>query len=197
MKNMNVVIQGMLRGKEEIDRMKREIETIVGIILNLLRNEKPPNVFEPAFFPFKKCEWKIEAIRERKGFEISCWVGQCREIAALYSINECLPFSFKSTQLIHESLPVFVEGVMKTFPEIEKRWQYLLNAAEKANEPNSERIFEIAFIALIWRFKQLGTEKFMGEMKAVAEDMGIPDGEMFEFFKVIAEKMKQQTEEEV
>lgn len=48
---------------------------------------------------------------------------------------------------------------------------------------NNERRLEIAMTILGWRRSQLGMERFMGELKAVVEDTGVPDDEMLEFIK--------------
>lgn len=55
---------------------------------------------------------------------------------------------------------------------------------------DKQRQLEIALKVLEWRYRQLGTEQFMGELKAVSADTGIPDEEMFEFYKALAAEMK-------
>ena len=52
------------------------------------------------------------------------------------------------------------------------------------------RITEIALQLQVWQYRQLATERYMGGLKAAAEDLGIADAEMFEFYKVIVERMR-------
>lgn len=54
---------------------------------------------------------------------------------------------------------------------------------EKELVMDDERKLEIALTILKWRYRQLGTERFMGELKAVVEDTDVPDAEMLEFLK--------------
>ncbi len=56
-------------------------------------------------------------------------------------------------------------------------------------DQSEKRSFEIAMEILAWRFRQMGSEKFMGELKAVVEDTKISDGEMLEFFKILSADM--------
>jgi hypothetical protein len=49
-----------------------------------------------------------------------------------------------------------------------------------------KRQLEIALAIIGWRWKQLGTERFFGELKSVVEDVAIADSEMLEFIKIIS-----------
>ena len=51
------------------------------------------------------------------------------------------------------------------------------------------RMNEIALLLQEWRWRQLGTERYMGELKAAAEDLNIPDQEMETFCLSIGERM--------
>lgn len=48
-----------------------------------------------------------------------------------------------------------------------------------------KRIIAICLTIIGCRLNQLGSEKFMGELKAIAEDNEIPDTEMFEVCKLV------------
>jgi len=48
---------------------------------------------------------------------------------------------------------------------------------------------EIALLLQEWHWRQLGTERFMGTLKAAAEDLGIADERMQEFCLYITERM--------
>lgn len=51
------------------------------------------------------------------------------------------------------------------------------------------RVDEIAVLVLMWRYQSLGTEHFIMELKAAARELKIPDAEMEEFFKAIADRL--------
>jgi hypothetical protein len=55
----------------------------------------------------------------------------------------------------------------------------------------NKRALEIALTILGWRYRQMGTERFMGELKAVVEDTDVPDDEMLEFLKYLSVDMKE------
>ncbi len=52
-----------------------------------------------------------------------------------------------------------------------------------------ERLAEIALLLQEWRVRQLHTERYMGELKAAAEDLGIDDLEMLLFCTTIFTRM--------
>jgi len=56
-----------------------------------------------------------------------------------------------------------------------------------------KRMLEITKKVLVGLYKKLGTERFMGFLKGVAEDARIPDQEMYEFFRVIENQMGKRT----
>lgn len=58
-----------------------------------------------------------------------------------------------------------------------------------------KRKLEIALTILGWRYCQLGTERFMGELKAVVEDTDVEDGEMLEFLKCLSTERKDKKKE--
>ena len=56
---------------------------------------------------------------------------------------------------------------------------------------------EIAFLIEEWRLLQFGSERYMGELKAVGIDMGIPDVEMKEFcLNVFVRRMRKLQQKE-
>jgi hypothetical protein len=55
---------------------------------------------------------------------------------------------------------------------------------------DKKRQLEIALKILVWRYRRLGTARFMAELQTAAEDIGIPDDEMFEFYKTFIAGMQ-------
>ncbi len=45
----------------------------------------------------------------------------------------------------------------------------------------AERTLEIALQIEEWRLRQFGSERYIGELKAVAEDTGLPEEDMLQF----------------
>jgi hypothetical protein len=63
----------------------------------------------------------------------------------------------------------------------------LLSSREETLKKKEKEMLEIALKTLVWRFRQLGTERFMGELKAVVEDTDIQDEKMLEFLKYLSD----------
>jgi hypothetical protein len=59
-----------------------------------------------------------------------------------------------------------------------------------------KRKLEIALAILTWRYRQLGTERFMGELKAVVKDTDVPDDEMLAFLKSLSDNMREEKKKE-
>ena len=60
-----------------------------------------------------------------------------------------------------------------------------------------EKTLEIALQIEEWRLMQFGSERYMGELKAVAEDMDLPEEEMLQFcLNVFVRRIKRHQQQE-
>lgn len=88
---------------------------------------------------------------------------------------------FKDIEVISEKMMFFDSEDMRT-GSWEDKW------IEKIGK-RKDQTLEIAMEILAWRFRQLGSERFMGELKAVVEDTEVSDEKMLKFFKALSEYM--------
>jgi len=54
----------------------------------------------------------------------------------------------------------------------------------------AERVAEIAVLLQVHRYRSVGTRDYMVMLQMDAESLGIADGEMFEFFKAILDRIR-------
>ena len=69
-----------------------------------------------------------------RSFEVTCWLNVGFGVAEVYAENSKthrnVNVSYSDVQRVHESLPLFVEGMVKTFPFLVDYWPPLLDAAD-------------------------------------------------------------------
>jgi hypothetical protein len=130
------IAEQLLRGSQNIDRMRKEVECVVSMILGFL---VPGEENFCATFDFDGGKWEIEI---SYSYNISmpiarCWLRKPFESTLAY-INKSreLPmfkvgFNHEMVQEVHQNLPVFVLGMMKEFPELERQLKPFLDAADK------------------------------------------------------------------
>jgi len=54
----------------------------------------------------------------------------------------------------------------------------------------AERVAEIAVLLQVHRYRSVGTRDYMVMLQMDAESLGIADGEMFDFFKAILDRIR-------
>ncbi len=140
-------VRQLIIGSAEIDRMKREVEAVVRMVIGFVDHDTLKRMrFKEDAFSSSECEWRLcswdingMSLWDAKlELGVECWLisGDHHEIKKLayQSKSGHGTFSLKNAQAIHEGLPVFIEGVAKTFPDLTKRWQPLLDAAVAAHK---------------------------------------------------------------
>ena len=144
------IVRRLIVGSDAIDRMKREINFVVGTVIGLVlkkhevecwvgefsKKDRMEQFFSPEFQGY---EWRLVVTGDtpRKDvlhpFEVSCHLnigfglGEAKVLTRSYGN---IDISHWHIQRVHESLPLFVEGMKKTFPFLEDYWQSFLDAAD-------------------------------------------------------------------
>ena len=149
------ITRRLVVGSDAIDRMRKEINSVVKTILGLIQQECESKhwinvtgqIFRPEFmttlnYPYIKglCGWSITGWTSSRGHKTSGWMAQCSLSAPfnlgsqVYCSNESYSVSFQHVKIVHDSLGVFVEGVTRRFPFLTERLQPLLDAADYAEK---------------------------------------------------------------
>ena len=142
MANDNIVAQ-LVQGSKNIDCMKAEIWMVVQMILGFVR------VLETTDLEFgtDQCKWGVHLIgQSKKDREANMW----RESHRAECLIRILPGSegghtafspnyignwagnsLKDVEVVYDSLPTFVEGMLREFPELEQKIAPILKASSK------------------------------------------------------------------
>jgi len=132
------IVQNLIKGSQEIDRMRKEVDCVVKMIIG--------------FVDLYHCSWE-DYRRERFFLSNSkyCWEifmnprPKGLEVKFLYIEDESSPprclfycgqpiFFLNQVKIVYDALPVFVKGMVRMFPDLQNRWQPLLDAAEAAEK---------------------------------------------------------------
>jgi len=145
------IVRRLVIGSDAVDRMRREINSVVGTVLGLvqkahevhtwmgefsLREDLRERFFSPEF---PGVEWRLTAYSSLRSFEVTCWLNVGFGVAEVYAENSKthrnVTISHRDAQRVHESLSLFVDGMRKMFPVLEDYyWQSFLDAAYYAEK---------------------------------------------------------------
>lgn len=129
----------LIRGSHNIDRMRREIEETVRMILGyatrVSRTIDEKGIAED--FKTPTCRWVVSGITGCMGkvgqLTARCWhrMGNTNgSFLAYSSIPKEIPLYTENVQSVYLSLPCFVEGMLKTLPELKEKFQTLIESSE-------------------------------------------------------------------
>jgi hypothetical protein len=132
------LVQKLIDGSAAIDRMRKEIDSVVGMVLGFLYESHDFSRFHFAteVFSSEKCVWRVM----RDGYEhvrVACRLRRSYGLdsygleMAYSNIPGVVTFKCYDVKEVHDGLAVFVKGMAERFPEIEKAWRPLLDAAGK------------------------------------------------------------------
>lgn len=140
------IVKKLLSGSTELDRMERETNQIVRMILGLVKYEKQYKLDKirqigPSEFPI----WQIR--RGTDGYNARCVLThpEFGEVVAYTTdrtwnnlfVMDCMTaknlkiITQRGVMIAHESLPKFVRGMADNFPDLPERWAPILEAAKK------------------------------------------------------------------
>jgi hypothetical protein len=142
---VRVTVENLLRGSDEINRMREEIALIIGLVWsNCPRPEigsRTPNGFRPTPKPIDfavpdNLIWRLQFSPGDSSFgvylHISAYTQESGQDERLYTHNPGGPTKLASScvKRIHSSLQPFLDALVGRYPKIETRFEYLLAAAE-------------------------------------------------------------------
>jgi hypothetical protein len=126
------ILACLIRGSANIDQMRKEINLVTGILRSFVYSVIPhafrtERDFTKKTYETSLCRWKVFAHKEEFHFEcdLRCSHGWQLEFSTLshgLRNSDCI-------KKVYEGLPVLIEGLRKTFPNIEGCWQYILDAS--------------------------------------------------------------------
>ena len=143
------IVRRLVVGSEAIDRMKREINSVVSTVLGLVvpgeieswREEFSKRFqIETLWSPdFPDCKWYFlrNGYRINSGkssLEVECCLNIGLGEARFKRESGKFDISHRHVQQVYESLPLFVDGMRKLFPFLENSWQPFLDAADSAEK---------------------------------------------------------------
>jgi hypothetical protein len=130
----------LLKGSEEIDRMRKEIRDFppffIGLLLELMNKKEPavavPRVDSETFkfnvFAGDGYMWEIFISDKLKTVTLIAK----RDPFFRYSFGQNLEIPFRRVELIHGKLQYLVDGVLDKFPALYKQCEPFVKAANKA-----------------------------------------------------------------
>jgi hypothetical protein len=135
------LVSKLIRGSEEIDQMKREINSVIHMVLGLIPPAEVRRIHSQAFdFPLAKNSFGDQSGDEMGKWEFEENNGEPYICCFLY--NETSPSGpvFRTSgaisphaeyvRTIHAGLPYLIEGLVKLCPELEKRMKPFIDAAD-------------------------------------------------------------------
>lgn len=139
------IVQNLLQGSRNIDRMKKEVEQVVKMIIGCAFMSNHRGCLEVDLhetFETSSCIWKVRGTmgamnRTKNKIEVECVLklpcSAPHQDHFILSLSYCsegrIPFHSEYAQQVYENLFVFVEGMMRIMPDIEKEWAMFINAS--------------------------------------------------------------------
>ena len=143
------IVRRLVVGSRAIDRMRKEIDSVVSTVLGLVLRKHELECWHGEFSKrfdiqtlwssdFPGCKWYFVRNGEKpenskSDFEAECCLnigfGEAR-FARKYGKFD---ISHRHVQQVYESLPLFVDGMRKLFPSLVD-WQLFLDAADYAEK---------------------------------------------------------------
>ena len=134
------VVRRLIAGSEVIDRMRREVESVVRMILGMLG--EMPEGFNGVDFRSSGYHWKVSMLHPSGAVYVECWklsFGIARREyerpileKRIYSTRpEMCQLYLEDVETVHEALSGFVEGIAEAFPVLNERWRPLLIAGSE------------------------------------------------------------------
>ena len=130
-------VEALLLGSAEIDRMRKEIDQVVGMILGLL---DPHRRTEDHFFEFRnwsdpnsRYSWFVQCIGKRWSVEFDYRHSHTETNLYRLFFGAAI-IDLDKVQIVHAHLQFFVDGMRERFGELKSTLQPLLDAAAAAKQ---------------------------------------------------------------
>jgi len=135
MANENIA-QQLVQGSKNIDRMKAEIWMVVQMILGFLKDYT--DVKMKMEFENDNSSWHVRYSRGKYCYMVECWVrpflgstGWRTAFSPLVFRVNWSVYDFESVEKVYDNLHVFVEGMLREFPELKQKIAPILKASQK------------------------------------------------------------------
>ena len=124
---MDTLVDKIVRGQVEIDRMKAEIKTVTGALWGWLRRNRSTDTVKEFIVPCGperfggQYQWNFTLQRETKDMEPTppaFWIERGDSLTQLYSDRGHVHLD--DVAAVHASLENFVEGMLAQFPELQQ-----------------------------------------------------------------------------
>ena len=124
--------------------MRREIDAVVHMTLGLISTydqtlwvcrdttQKDLSLRSFSVFESVDCEWRLQSSQTLIvicDLVATSSAGVKRTPQAYTSFHGGSDIRSKDVQRVHQVLPVFIQGMVKEFPSLERDWQFILDAA--------------------------------------------------------------------
>jgi len=119
----------LIDGSAYIDRMAKETDQLVKMIRGLVVRSIPVQGIQVSF-ESSSCVWDIVSYMECRDLRIECWLVESYGRTSGYSSTGQYGGYRKTAQRVYESLPQFVEGMLKTFPELAEDLRPFIDASK-------------------------------------------------------------------
>lgn len=156
------LVEALLLGSAEIDRMKKEVNFLIRMVVGLIDNgqirksfvnKRPPSGEGPSERRYEvelgslssssgKCDWSITFLEEedasgdkKLNWVATCWVND----VLVYQVGNgdyCGCFKLGDLHSVHGGIWLFINGITKKFPSVLNRMQPFLDAAAAAKKRN-------------------------------------------------------------
>jgi len=138
------MVERLLHGSRNLDRMKADIRSLVESLIGLVWLTKSKSLwltctlrFECGFIFINECDnelsWRVQGFKlegERVGIEIECVLSKEGSEVKIYSSrNSKINMGCHLIQPVYESLPVLVNGLITGFPGIREKMEILFRAS--------------------------------------------------------------------
>lgn len=135
------IAQQLLRGSQNIDRMKSEVHQVIRMVIGLAqicREGRTPKIINETF-KSETCVWEVKGKTVYSSREVpEIFSVQCHTVEGViaYSISGRSGFGAhliytSNVHLVHADLHTFVEGMLRTLPELAEEWKPLIKAADR------------------------------------------------------------------
>jgi hypothetical protein len=122
-------VRVLLQGANNIDRMKVEIKSFVGMILGLLREDGRFSAFqEKSHRVYARCIWDVNVTAAGRFF-VTCRSGDDSYVNVYSSLSGTFQNCYH-IQKAHSDLPILLKEMINWFPSLKRKLRPFISAAE-------------------------------------------------------------------
>lgn len=130
MKNNVTVVEELLQGSENINRMRREIDQVVRMVWGLAYDARggTQRTAYDSTFPCDSTDyvmhWRI------MGSKVSLWKIGSVSIQLYCAVEGAEKINVEFVQVVHENLTFFVRGMVELFPGLQQKMEPFIKASK-------------------------------------------------------------------